>query len=67
MDNEYLDDGQEYYETVLRQEEYNQEARKDANMFLEIISRRVTDKRRRVALILNYFGEEYDRENFGDC
>jgi hypothetical protein len=67
MDNEYLDDGQEYYETVLRQEEYNHEARKDANMFLDIISRRVTDKRRRVALILNYFGEEYDRENFGDC
>jgi hypothetical protein len=67
MDNEYLDDGQEYYETVLRQEEYNQEARKDANMFLDIISRRVTDKRRRVALILNYFGEDYDRENFGDC
>lgn len=67
MTDEYLDDGQEYYETVLRQEEYNQEARKDASMFLDIISRRVTDKRRRVALILNYFGEDYDRENFGDC
>ena len=67
MTDEYLDDGQEYYETVLRQEEYNQEARKDTIMFLDIISRRVTDKRRRVALILNYFGEDYDRENFGDC
>lgn len=67
MTDEYLDDGQEYYETVLRREEYNQEARRDANMFLDIISRRVTDKRRRVALILNYFGESYDRENFGDC
>jgi Zn-finger domain-containing protein len=67
MDNEYLDDGQEYYETVLRKEEYNQDVRKDTIMFLDIISRRVTDKRRRVALILNYFGEDYDRENFGDC
>jgi len=67
MDDQQLDDGQEYYETVLRQEEYNQESRKDTIMFLDIISRRVTDKRRRVALILNYFGEDYDRENFGDC
>lgn len=67
MDDQQLDDGQEYYETVIRQEEYNADARKDANMFLDIISRRVTDKRRRVALILNYFGEDYDRENFGDC
>ena len=67
MDDQQLDDGQEYYETVIRQEEYNQEARKDTIMFLDIISRRVTDKRRRVALILNYFGEDYDRENFGDC
>ena len=67
MDDQQLDDSQEYYETVIRQEEYNADARKDANMFLDIISRRVTDKRRRVALILNYFGEDYDRENFGDC
>ena len=67
MDDNYLDDGQEYYETVLRQEEYNQDVRKDTVMFLDIISRRVKDKRRRVALILNYFGEDYDRENFGDC
>lgn len=67
MDNEYLDDGQEYYETVLRKEEYNQDVRKDANTFIELINRRVKDKRRRVALILNYFGEDYDRENFGDC
>jgi len=67
MSDEYLDDGQEYYETVLRKEEYNQEIRKDTIMFLDIISRRVKDKRRRVALILNYFGEDYDRENFGDC
>lgn len=61
------DNEQEYYETVLRQEEYNVDARKDANMFIELINRRVKDKRRRVALILNYFGENYDRENFGDC
>ena len=67
MDNEYLDDGQEYYETVIRQEEYNVDARNDANLFMELINRRVKDKRRRVALILNYFGEDYDRENFGDC
>ncbi len=67
MDNEYLDDGQEYYETVLRKEEYNKDVRKDANTFIELINRRVKDKRRRVALILNYFGEDYDRENFGDC
>jgi len=67
MDNEYLDDGQEYYETVLRKEEYNIDARNDANLFMELINRRVKDKRRRVALILNYFGEDYDRENFGDC
>ena len=61
------DNEQEYYETVLRQEEYNVDVRKDANLFIELINRRVTDKRRRVALILNYFGENYDRENFGDC
>lgn len=61
------DNEQEYYETVLRQEEYNVDVRKDANLFMELINRRVTDKRRRVALILNYFGEDYDRENFGDC
>lgn len=67
MDNEYLDDGQEYYETVIRREEYNVDARNDANLFIELINRRVKDKRRRVALILNYFGEDYDRENFGDC
>jgi hypothetical protein len=67
MNDEYLDDGQEYYETVLRKEEYNQDVRKDANTFMELINRRVKDKRRRVALILNYFGEDYDRENFGDC
>ena len=61
------DQEQEYYETVIRQEEYNVDARNDANKFIELINRRVTDKRRRVALILNYFGESYDRENFGDC
>lgn len=62
-----MDDYQEYYETVMREEEWNDDKRKDTMMFLDIISRRVTDKRRRVALILNYFGEDYDRENFGDC
>ena len=61
------DNEQEYYETVIRQEEYNVDVRNDANMFIELINRRVKDKRRRVALILNYFGESYDRENFGDC
>ena len=62
-----MDDYQEYYETVMREEEWNADKRKDTAMFLDIISRRVTDKRRRIALILNYFGEDYDRENFGDC
>lgn len=57
---------QQMYETVLREEEY-QDEQKDNMHFLDIISRRVTDKRRRRALILNYFGGEYDRENFGDC
>ena len=51
----------------MREEEYNEDKQKDNMMFLDIIARRVKDKRRRIALILNYFGEDYDRENFGDC
>jgi len=66
MTDEYLDDGQEYYETVEREEEYEQDQRDDV-AFLYIINRRIRDKRRRKQLLLTYFGEEYDRENFGDC
>jgi len=61
-----MDDLQYLYETVIRQEEYEQD-KKDDEMFLQIISRRIIDKRRRNQLILTYFGENYDRENFGDC
>jgi len=66
MTDEYLDDGQEYYETVEREEEYEQDQRDDV-AFLYIINRRIRDKRRRQQLLLTYFGEDYDRENFGDC
>lgn len=61
---------QELYETVVREEEYRHDEKQremDNMAFLDIISRRVFDKRRRHALILNYFGDNYDRENFGDC
>jgi len=61
-----MDDLQYLYETVVRQEEYEQD-KKDDEMFLQIIKRRIVDKRRRNQLILTYFGENYDRENFGDC
>ena len=61
-----MDDNQELYETVLREQQYEQD-RKDDAAFLSIIKRRITDKRRRNQLILTYFGEDYDRENFGDC
>ena len=61
-----MDDLQYLYETVIRQEEFEQD-KKDDEMFLQIISRRIIDKRRRNQLILTYFGENYDRENFGDC
>ena len=61
-----MDDLQYLYETVIRQEEYEQD-KKDDEMFLQIISRRIIDKRRRNQLILTYFGDNYDRENFGDC
>lgn len=53
------------YETVVRQEEYEKE--KDDVAFIEIIKRRITDKRRRKQLISTYFGEKYGSENFGDC
>ena len=61
-----MDDLQYLYETVIRQEEYEQD-KKDDEMFLSIIKRRIVDKRRRNQLILTYFGDNYDRENFGDC
>lgn len=61
-----MDDLQYLYETVIRQEEFEQD-KKDDEMFLQIISRRIIDKRRRRELILTYFGDNYDRENFGDC
>ena len=61
-----MDDLQYLYETVIRQEEFEQD-KKDDEMFLQIISRRIIDKRRRNQLILTYFGDNYDRENFGDC
>jgi len=61
-----MDDLQYLYETVVREEEYEQD-KKDDEMFLQIISRRIVDKRRRNQLILTYFGDNYDRENFGDC
>ena len=61
-----MDDLQYLYETVVRQKEYEQDRKDDAE-FLAIIKRRIVDKRRRKQLILNYFGEDYDRENFGDC
>jgi len=61
-----MDDLQYLYETVIRQEEFEQD-KKDDEMFLQIISRRIVDKRRRRELILTYFGDNYDRENFGDC
>jgi len=64
-----MDDYEEYYHTVMREEEYNEDKQKDNMMFLDIIARRVKDKRRRVQLILTYFGESNGRtdENFGDC
>jgi len=61
-----MDDLQYLYETVIRQEEFEQD-KKDDEMFLTIIKRRIVDKRRRNQLILTYFGDNYDRENFGDC
>ena len=61
-----MDDLQYLYETVVREEEYEQD-KQDDEMFLSIIKRRIVDKRRRNQLILTYFGEDYDRENFGDC
>ena len=61
-----MDNGQEYYETVSRQEEYEQDQKDDVH-FLYIVNRRIKDKRRRKQLLLTYFGENYDRENFGDC
>jgi len=64
-----MDDYQEYYETVMREEEWESDQKADNMMFLDIIARRVKDKRRRVQLILTYFGESNGRteENFGDC
>ena len=64
-----MDDYQEYYETVMREEEWEADQKTDNMMFLDIIARRVKDKRRRVQLILTYFGESNGRteENFGDC
>jgi len=56
----------EYYETVSRQEEYEQDQKDDVH-FLYIVNRRIKDKRRRKQLLLTYFGDNYDRENFGDC
>ena len=61
-----MDDLQYLYETVIREEEYEQD-KKDDEMFLSIIKRRIVDTRRRNQLILPYFGDNYDRENFGDC
>ena len=61
-----MDNLQYLYETVIREEEYEQDQKDDAE-FLAIIKRRIVDKRRRRELILTYFGEDYDRENFGDC
>ena len=61
-----MDDLQYLYETVIREEEYEQDT-KDDEMFLQIIKRRIVDKRRRNQLILTYLGDNYDRENFGDC
>jgi len=61
-----MDNLQHLYETVIREEEYEQDQKDDAE-FLAIIKRRIVDKRRRRELILTYFGEDYDRENFGDC
>jgi len=64
-----MDDYQEYYETVMREEEWESDQKADNMMFLDIIARRVKDKRRRVQLILTYFGDTNGRteENFGDC
>jgi hypothetical protein len=63
---------QEWYETVNRQEEYEQDKERinkemDDFEFLAIIKRRIADKRRRKLLLKTYFGDHYDRENFGDC
>jgi len=68
-DEHQYEDMQQLYETVVREEEfeYDKQKAQDNLMFLDIISRRVVDKRRRQTLILNYFGGDYDRENFGDC
>lgn len=60
-----MDDLHYLYETVIRQEEYERD--KDDAEFLAIIRRQITDKRRRRSLMLEYFGDRYDRENFGDC
>jgi len=60
-----MDDLHYLYETVIREEEYERD--KDDAEFLAIIRRQITDKRRRRQLILEYFGDRYDRENFGDC
>lgn len=62
----------ELYETVIRQEEYEEDMKKrDKEMddfeFLSIINRRVKDKRRRKLLLQTYFGDDYDGQNFGDC
>lgn len=61
-----MDNLQYLYETVVRQQEYEQDKKDDAE-FLAIIKRRITDKRRRNQLILTYFGDNNGTENFGDC
>lgn len=65
-DQDQYDDTQQLYETVVREAEYEQDKKDDAD-FLAIITRRITDKRRRKQLLLNYFGDQNGRENFGDC
>lgn len=66
------DEYQEFYETVMREEEFlndikQREKEMDDFEFLAIIKRQIVDKRRRKLLLKTYFGEHYDRENFGDC
>jgi len=63
---------QELYETVIRQEEYEEDMKRrnkemDDFEFLSIINRRIKDKRRRNLLLTTYFGDDYDGQNFGDC
>lgn len=60
-----MDDYQEYYHTVMREEEY--EVDKDDVEFLAIIKRRIADKRRQRELMLIYFGDRNGTENLGDC